>query len=353
MKTNLNPTTKLITILITLTLLFSTTSFAENTPNTNENSENPNDLNLYAKSCILIEKSTGRIAYEKNAEEKTYPASTTKILTAILAVENTNMSDVVTITGEMTSKVPPSYTTAYLTPGEQITIEELLNCLLIPSANDAGFALAIHISGSVEEFANLMNQKAKEIGCQNSNFTNPSGIHNENHYSTAKDMSKIALYATRYPQLTNIMCKTSYTLHPNSNYPRTFETTNTLIKPNEPTYYEYATGMKTGFTAPAGACIIASAKKDNMEFIAVVLNAPEGDANITSYRDLDCKALFEYGFSNFNEIIKIDKNFMKFINNSYISGITISNVLKIGLALLSAYLLIVIVHSKKKVKIKA
>ena len=337
-------------MLIIIILLFSTTSFAADDINHNENSEEKNELNLYGQSCILIEKSTGRIAYEKNAEEKMYPASTTKLLTAILAVEKCNMSDVVTITNDMTSRVPPSYTTAYLSPGEKVTVEELLNCLLIPSANDAGFALAIHISGSVEEFANLMNEKAKEIGCKNSNFTNPSGIHNENHYSTAKDMALIALYSTRYPQITNIVCKTSYVLKPDTSYPRNFKTTNTLITPTENSYYEYANGMKTGFTDPAGACIIASAKKDNMEFIAVVLNAPESDAN-ANYRDLDCKTLFEYGFTNFDEIIKIDKNFMNFLNKSFISGITINTALKIGIALLSAYLLIAVLHSKKKIKI--
>ena len=338
-------------IFIFIILLFSTTSFATDTNDNIENSEKKSELNLYGKSCILIEKSTGRIAYEKNAEERMYPASTTKILTAILAVEKCNMSDVVTINNDMVSQVPPSYTTAYLTPGEKITVEQLLNCLLIPSANDAGFALAIHISGSVEAFSNLMNEKAREIGCQNSNFVNPSGIHNENHYSTAKDMALIGLYATRYPQIMDIVCKTNYDLQPSNSSSRSFYTTNTLLKPDSSTYYEYATGMKTGFTDPAGACIIASAKKDNMEFIAVVLNAPESDSN-TNYRDLDCKTLFEYGFTNFDEITKIDPKIISFINNSFISGIKIDMVLKVGVALISAYLLFAIIYSKKKIKIE-
>ena len=145
-------------------------------------------MNLYGKSCILIECSTNRVAYEKNAYEKIYPASTTKLLTAILAVENCNMDDVVVISNDMVSQIPPEYVTAYLRPGEQVTVEQLLNSLLIPSANDAGYALAIHISGSVDNFAELMNKKAAEIGCTSSHFTNPSGIHNAEHYSTARDM---------------------------------------------------------------------------------------------------------------------------------------------------------------------
>lgn len=149
-----------ITTLILLISIFVTTSFAD------DNIE----LNLYSKSCILVECSTNKIAYEKNSDTIMYPASTTKVLTAILAIENCNLSDKVTITNEMISKVPSGYATAYLKPGEQVTVEELLNCLLIPSANDAGFALAIHISGSVDKFSELMNEKAREIGCTNTHF---------------------------------------------------------------------------------------------------------------------------------------------------------------------------------------
>ena len=337
-------------ILILIMLLFSTTSFANDNIDTNENSVEETKLSLYCNSCILIEKSTGKVAYEFNSEKRMYPASTTKILTAIIAVEKCNLSDVVTITSDMTSRVPPSYTTAYLRPGEQVTVEELLNCLLIPSANDAGFALAIHISGSVEEFANLMNEKARNLGCKNSNFTNPSGIHDDNHYSTARDMGIIALYATRYPQITDIVCKTSYVLHPNKGNIRTFVTTNTLIKPTEKTYYEYANGMKTGYTAPAGACVISSAKKDNMEFVAVVLDAPQGDNTVSSYRDLDCKTLFEYGFTHYDEIVKVDEKAFSFLNNSIATNTTLNIALKIGVVTLSLYFIVVLLCRKKKRK---
>ena len=340
-----------IKTLIIVLLLFSTTSFATEINNTNENSSETNELNIYAQSCILVECSTHRIAYEKNAETRLYPASTTKVLTAILAVEKCNLTDTVTITNDMISRIPPGYTTAYLQVGETVTVEELLNTLLIPSANDSGFALAIHISGSIEDFANLMNEKAKEIGCQNSNFTNPSGIHDEKHYSTAKDMALIGQYAMNYPQITDIVCKTSYTLHPGASNARTFETTNTLIKPSEKNYYEFANGFKTGFTDPAGACIIATAQKDNMKFLAVVLNAPESDSNI-NYRDADCKTLFEYGFTNFDKITKVDEKVIEFLNKAYTSSIPISTVLKFCVALFGLYLVFALLKSHKKNSVK-
>lgn len=326
---------------ITSTISETTEKYTNNTENQTKDTENTKnaekpELNLYSKACVLIERSTNRIAYEKNADERIYPASTTKLLTAILTIEHCNLSDTVTITNDMVSQIPPEYTTAYLRPGEQVTVEQLLNSLLIPSANDAGFALAIHISGSVEKFSDLMNEKATQIGCTNSHFTNPSGIHNDNHYSTARDMSLIGMYSLKYNEITEICKKTSYSLHPANSYERTFETTNTLMKPSEPNYYEFANGLKTGFTNPAGSCIIATAKKDNMEFLVVVLGAPAPD-NTTNYRDVDCKTLFEYGFANYEEITKPDEKVVNFFNDFVSGGITLSTFIRIGASAIGVY----------------
>ncbi|MCR5147229.1 MAG: D-alanyl-D-alanine carboxypeptidase [Clostridia bacterium] len=311
------------------------------------------NLNLYAKSCILIERSTGRTAYEKNADEKVYPASTTKILTAIVVLEHCDLNDIVTITPEMITPIPVNYKTAALRPGEQVTVDELLHVLLIPSANDAGYALAIHISGSVDEFSKLMNEKARQIGCENSNFTNPSGIHNSNHYSTARDMAKIGICAMNYPHIMDIMCKTEYTLHENQFNSRHYTTTNTLITPNEKNYYEFANGMKTGFTNQAGSCIIATAKKDNMEFLAVVLGAPEPDANVT-YRDVDCKTLFEYGFANYDEITKTDSPVLEFLKSIFSKELSITVIFNFALIILAILLVSVMleVTRNKKEKVK-
>lgn len=247
----------------------------------------------------------------------------------------------------MISKVPSGYTIAYLQPGEILTVEQLLNALLIPSANDAGFALAIHISGSVENFANLMNEKAREIGCTNSNFTNPSGIHDEKHVSTAKDLAVIGAHALKYSKITEICAKTSYTLQPENSYSRTFETTNTLLKQDASDYYEYANGLKTGFTAPAGSCIVATAQQDNKKFLVVVLGAPQPEETI-NYRDRDCKTLFEYGFSNYDEIITINQGYIDFLKNFLHAGSSLSLILKSTLIIFAIFLFCLIVKHKKK-----
>lgn len=302
------------------------------------------NLNLHSKSCMLIELSSKNIAYEKNADTILYPASTTKLLTAIIALEKCNLTDTVTITPQMISNIPSGYTIAYLKEGEVLTVEQLLNILLIPSANDAGYALAIHISGSVENFSILMNEKAKSLGCTNSNFTNPSGIHNENHYSTSKDLSLIALNAIKNPKIIEICSKTNYTLQTNLNNIN-FETTNTLLKQNSSTYYEYCNGLKTGFTSPAGSCIIATAKKDNMEFMVIVLGAPEPTTS-TNYRDNDCITLFEYGFTNYEKFLITDNTIIDLFKNFIVTNSLLNNFFRCALALLLVYFFYTVISKK-------
>ena len=163
--------TTLIIILISIIQLsvFNITSFASEST----------ELETYSPACILIESSTGKIIYEKNAYEKLYPASTTKIMTAILTLENCELTDVATASYNSVYSIPAGYTNANIQVGEELTIDQLLHVLLIPSANDAAVVLAEHIAGSVDNFANMMNEKAKELGCLNTHFVNPHGIHNE------------------------------------------------------------------------------------------------------------------------------------------------------------------------------
>lgn len=191
------------------------------------------------------------------------------------------------------------YSHANLQEGEQLTIEQLLNVLLIPSANDAAVVLAEHIAGSVDEFATLMNSKAQEIGCKDTNFVNPNGIHDKNHYSTAYDLALIGQYAMQFPDIMRIAMVKQYTLPTTNKYNKTdriFNATNALIN-NDPLnkyYYPYATGLKTGYTDSAGSCIVSTAKKDDMELMVVILNSSSIDARYT-----DCKNLFDYGFNNY------------------------------------------------------
>lgn len=265
------------------------------------------DAKLYTDCLLLVESNTGNILYEKNAYKKMYPASTTKILTAIIVLEKCYLNERVTVSNAAVEAVPSDYTKANLKPGEEFTVEELLNVLLIPSANDAANVLAEHTSGSISEFAKLMNEKAAEIGLKDSNFTNPSGIHDENLYTTAFDLSLLARYAMKIPKFRQIVQKTSVELPATSIYPHTdriFQNSNLLlIKEATSYYYEYTTGIKTGYTTPAGDCLVASAKKDDIEFIAVCLHAGNLD-NGSREKFLDCKTLFEYAFANYTPPIE-------------------------------------------------
>ena len=231
--------------------------------------------------------------------KKLEPASITKIMTAILAIENCNLNDIVTVPYEAISNIPSGYSVAPLQADEQISVDQLLRVLMVHSANDAANALACHISGSIDNFAAKMNEKAKELGCKNTHFVNPSGVHNDDHYSTAYDMALIGKYALKFDTIKQIALIQTYSLPdlPNGT-PRNFKATNTLINQKNQYYYEYATGLKTGYTDKAKSCIVATAKKDDIELICVVLGGEKNDDR-KAQRELDCKTLFEYGFNNF------------------------------------------------------
>lgn len=281
---------------------------------------NAAEINISAPVCVLMEYSTGKILFEKNLNNMMYPASTTKLMTAILVLEKCQLTDVATVNNSAVDSVPAGYSTAYLQKGEKLTIEQLLHVLLIPSANDAANVLAEHVGGSIANFANMMNSKAKEIGCENTNFKNPSGIHDENHYSTAYDLSLIAKHAMQFQTIKDIVQKTVYNLPKTDKYNsdnRIFYNTNLLLSHHSPDdyYYPYATGLKTGYTNPAKDCIIATAKKDDLELIAVILGAEDTNGSLVP-KFLDCKKLFEYGFSNYSY-----KNIKK--ANSFVTKVSV------------------------------
>lgn len=283
-----------LTFLILSTYL--TTSFAAST----------SDITIYSPSCVLMEANSGKILYEKNSNQVRYPASTTKIMTAILVLENCELTDVATVSRNAIHSIPPDYVLCNIKEGEELTIEQLLNVLLIPSANDAAVVLAEHISGSVSKFSDLMNEKAKEIGCKNTHFVNPNGIHNKNHVSTAYDLALIGRYAMKNDTFRRIVKKTQYTLPATNKYSktdRTFKTTNDLLikntsKSKSNYYYPDAIGVKTGYTGDAGNCLVASAKRDNMEVISVVLGANFTKEGL-SEKSLDSITLLDYAFDHY------------------------------------------------------
>lgn len=257
------------------------------------------DFPIYSQGAVLMEASTGKVLYGKNENGKLYPASTTKILTAIIAIENHKLTDKVTANNSAIMAIPSGYSNAAIQPGETLTVEELLQLFLIHSANEVGYIFAEDISGSVDNFANLMNKKATEIGCKNTHFTNPSGIHNVEHYSTAYDMALIAQYCMKNETFRNIVSMTSCTIEPTDKYEkRYFKNTNDLLDSKSKYYYENAIGIKTGFTTQAKNCLISASQKDNMELITVVLGA-EGTADGRSGRYVDTINLFDYGFANY------------------------------------------------------
>lgn len=235
----------LITLILIIIPIFLPVSFSFATTE---------DVYVDAPVALLMDSASGKILYERNAREKRFPASTTKIMTAILALENRKLTDTATVSENAVSTIPYSYTIANLQIGEVLTYEQLLLVLMLPSANDAATVIAEDIGGSVEGFASMMNQKAREIGCENTNFVNANGIHHENHYTTAYDLALIGQYAMKNEPFRKIVSSVKYSLPTTEKYDkedRIFTNNNRLINSSSSNYYQYATGIKTGYTDPA------------------------------------------------------------------------------------------------------
>lgn len=313
MKTN-EPTTKQIksflifTILLLvsiLTLLFNTNfSYAEDLIDSGilQNTENTtnDNLKIYSDAVILIENQTGKTLYEKNSEQKMYPASTTKILTAILSIEKGNLNDKVTVSKTAIAQMKPGYTSAYLSEGEIISVEDLLKVLLINSANDASNVLAEYISGSIDSFVTLMNEKSKELGCTNTHFVTTNGLHDDNHYTTAKDLAIIARYCMQNETFRKIVSMKKCVIPAtNKSEERIYKNTNDLINPTSGYYYPSCIGIKTGFTSEAKNCLISACSKNGLQVIAVVLGASITE-NHKSARYVDSKNLYDYTYSNYS-----------------------------------------------------
>lgn len=259
---------------------------------------------ISAGAAILIDSASEKIIYSKNESEKMYPASTTKILTAILTIENCNLDEVVTVPYEAIASIPSGYSVAALQTGEQLTVEQLLKVMLVHSANDAANVLAYHISGSIDVFANLMNQKVAELGLTNTHFTNPSGMHNENHYTTAYDIAIIMKYCMKNATFRNLS-SLKYCRIPTTNKydERVFNTTNELLiydnrEVSSNYYYKYAIAGKTGYTTEAKNCLVSVSNKDNLELICVVLSVGLYPNNLSA-KFIDTKSLFNYGYNNY------------------------------------------------------
>lgn len=271
----------------TLLFLLSTSCFATDS------------INTYSEATILIEANTGKVLYEKNSNNKMYPASTTKIMTAIITIENCNLDDIVTVNYNAISTIPSGYAIAELITDEELTVKQLLEVLLVHSANDAANVLAMHVGGSIDSFVSMMNSKAQEIGCTNTNFTNAYGKQEENHYSTAHDLALIAKYCMNNSTFSSFVSQPSCTITATNKHDvRKFYSTNDLIRPSSKYYYKYCTGIKTGYTKEAKNCLISSSDKDGFKTIAVTLGADLTPENLSA-RYVDSTTMFEYAYNNY------------------------------------------------------
>jgi len=261
----------LILLIITIIILYSNFVFAS-------------PPQVGARAAIVMDIKTGQVLYNKHMNVKMPPASTTKILTAIIAIEEGNLEDTVTISRKAAYQEGSSI---WLKEGEELSLEELLYGVMLSSANDAAIAVAEHIAGSVTEFVELMNEKAKEIGANKSNFLNPNGLPCTGHYSNAYDLAKIMSYALKNNTFAQITATKYKTISWDDNtWDRGLRNHNRLLWS-----YKGITGGKTGYTKAAGRCLVTSASRQGREVVAVVLNCAS-DWH-------DCKRLMDYGIENF------------------------------------------------------
>jgi len=251
------------------------------------------ELKITSSSAIVMEQSTGRILFEKKMRKKVKIASTTKILTAIVAIENGNLSDKVVISKKAAGV---GGSEVGIVAGSEVLLESLMYGMLLKSGNDCAIAIAEHIGGSVEEFAKMMNEKAYEIGAKDTNCTNPHGLDTEGNYSTAYDLALITRYAKTNDTLSKMLGTKSITVNFDK-VPKYLANTNRLLST-----YAYCDGGKTGFTNMANRCLVATAKKDDLEIVAVILGA-----NTTDIRFSECKELLKYGIENYTMVNVKDK----------------------------------------------
>lgn len=270
------------------------------------------DLESYAS--IVLDAGSNVVLYEKNPDAKVYPASITKIMTALVVLDKVkNLDEEVFFTYNACNKgIDRNSTTIGASAGDKLSVKECLYAILLPSANDAANALAEHVAGNINDFTMLMNEKAKMLGMENTHFNNPSGLHDEDHYSTARDLGKMMSYAVKIPYFLQVSGSLSFTHAPIRKYKNpknsnnTMLNTNSLIMGGNKYYYKYAVSGKTGHTGEAGYCLAASAIKNDMHLVCITMNSKGFND-----RFVDSKNLFNFYFDNYVSL-KIKENDPRF-----------------------------------------
>ena len=253
-------------------------------------------------AVFMVELNSGTVVYEHNADDKVYPASTTKIMTYIIVVENVSDIDSVKveITEDALADLDPESSVMGLTShiGESFTVRDLLYGLMLPSGNDAALVLADYVGGSVDGFVDLMNRKAAQLGCENTHFTSPHGLHDSQHYTTARELAYITNYAMGAKSFMDICNTVSY--HPDGFYD-SIKTTNYLLDSSAyggRYYYEYAKGVKTGYTDQAGRCLVSTAEKDGYDYLCIALGADYSFEEDVNYAMLDAVTFYDWAFDS-------------------------------------------------------
>ena len=258
---------------------------------------NPVYPDIFGEAAILMDGNTGEVLYSKNENKRLYPASITKLATALIAIENRKPTDIITMSKESVFSIEPGSSHIGLDVGEQINLDQGLHALLLASANEAANGIAELCDGSIEDFARHMTRRAKELGAKNTNFTNPHGLHDPNHYTTAYDMALITREAVRQPYFQHIMEETTYQIPPTNKTSeiRYLSQQHRLMNElrDSRMYRNDVIAGKTGFTNEAGNTLVTVAKRGDVELICVVLKS--NGANLYS----DTNILLDYGFDNF------------------------------------------------------
>ena len=266
------------------------------------------DTTVQARAAALVELNSDTLVYGMNLDEKLYPASLTKIMTCMLALEHGKLDDIVTVSHAALQDLNAAGSSAGLLEGEQLSLRELLYCVMISSANEACNVVAEYIAGDIPSFVALMNAQAAALGMTGTHFANAHGLHDENHYTTVRDLVTLARWAWQSEQFQEFSTQTSHTVPAtNKSEERVLHTTNYLTSGQTvgKYYYDKARGIKTGFTTPAGGCLISTAESGSLHFLSVVCGCEtlqNDDGTETDQRFTETKRLFEYGFNHLNSV---------------------------------------------------
>lgn len=290
-------------MLSTLVILSNTTTGAASViqPDSSSSSENqsspewPVAPSVTAESAIVMDVSTGLVLYEKNSKEAKYPASITKIMTTLLAIENSSLNDTVTFSRDAVFGVDLDSSRIGIDVGEQLSMEDCLYGIMLASANEVSYAVAEHVSGTMESFVDLMNQRAKDLGCVNTHFMNPHGLQDPNHYTCAYDMALIAQEAIKNTTFAQITGARTYVIPPTNLQAESRPLANHHKFLKRDLFYDGAIGGKTGYTSAAKYTLVTYAKRGDMELVCVVMAS---DSTTTEYTDTS--ALLDYAFDNFS-----------------------------------------------------